>query len=172
MQHFQLIVDCNDENVSTRQCQLLCRRKYLRSRCATCRPSTLADQLLGVNSTRNVTESGQRACTIKQYNGCYPEGKLDTCLYLYLYIYIYITGGANDTSGTDASMQSCLASCKPACDYWEYELTHDEIRDGRQSHQSNIEYLIVPLNDYVEFTQSWAYTWYKAMGDIGGLLYV
>lgn len=63
-------------------------------------------------------------------------------------------------------MRDCLALCKPACDYWEYELTHEEIKNG----EKYTERLIVPLNDYVEFTQDWGYTWYKVVADIGGLM--
>src|SRR4051812_14983509 len=38
-QHFGLITDCNEENVSTRQCELLCREKFISEKCTHCRSS-------------------------------------------------------------------------------------------------------------------------------------
>ena len=67
--HFILITDCNEENVSTRQCQLHCRRKYLKKKCELCRAASLDDQLLGIANTPdyNYTMTG---CTIEQYGQC------------------------------------------------------------------------------------------------------
>ena len=39
-----------------------------------------------------------------------------------------------------------------------------------ENERNGIEVLIVPLNDYVEFKQKYAYTWYKVVADFGGLL--
>lgn len=74
-QHFKLITECNDENVSARQCQLLCRRTFLNNRCSNCRASTLADQLLGIK-TDNKTEMDRVPCTIETYNNCYQSGRI------------------------------------------------------------------------------------------------
>lgn len=71
--HFSLVTECNEENISTRQCQLLCRRKFLHNRCSNCRPSTLADELLGVK-VNNETDLNQVPCTIQMYDNCYPKG--------------------------------------------------------------------------------------------------
>src|SRR6185295_8132749 len=46
-QHFQLMVDCNEDNQTTQQCQLTCRRNHIHSKCKHCRATTLGSQLLG-----------------------------------------------------------------------------------------------------------------------------
>ena len=69
--HFQLITDCNEENVSTLQCQLKCRQKYIRDTCRSCAPSTLSAGLLGIETLQSEHAT---ACTIKRYTECYNTG--------------------------------------------------------------------------------------------------
>src|SRR5690349_20420773 len=82
--------------------------------------------------------------------------------------FINNVGEFDSTIEDDKKMSACLRACKPGCDYWVYELTHTE--KGVTSADSKEE-LIVPLNDYVQITQKYAYTWYKVIADFGGLLY-
>jgi hypothetical protein len=138
-QHFQLITDCNSEDVSTRQCELMCQRAFIHSKCAQCYASSLHTQLLGVevdNDGRNVE------CTIYDYAKCNQK-----------------------TNTTDDKMKHCLASCMPGCSYWKYDLsvlTRDTGVLGTT--------VVAPIGEYIEFAQSRAYTWFKVVADIGGLM--
>ena len=69
-------------------------------------------------------------------------------------------------------MKKCLASCLPACSYWNYELTYVESHTKTKNTDSMETILIAPISDYIEFTQRRAYTWFKIVAEIGGLLYV
>ncbi len=66
VQHYTLIADsgCNKDNLSTRQCQLVCRREHIRNLCAHCRPVSLERQIMGVN----VTSDNLSECTVQDYS--------------------------------------------------------------------------------------------------------
>lgn len=68
---------------------------------------------------------------------------------------------------TEAGLKRCLEDCRPACDYWNYDLQAVETPTGKTGTS-----LVVPTSDYIEFTQRRAYTWFGVIADIGGLLYV
>jgi hypothetical protein len=139
-QHFIQIIDCNEDNVSTRQCQLMCQKKYMQTKCTECYPSSLTGHLLGVN-VKN--DKNLRECTINEYSLC----------------------ARNHDNSTDKQMKACLAACLPACSYWNYDFTAVE-SVGRTIGTT----LIVPTNDFIEFPQRRAYTWFGVVADIGGLL--
>ncbi len=141
-QHFIQIVDCNEDNISTRQCQLMCHRKYIQSKCSACYPSSLTSHLLGV-SVGN--EQNKPACSINEYAECMRLRD----------------------NATDAEMKECLAACRPACSYWNYDMSVVE-----RSNNPLGTTLIAPTSDYIEFAQQRAYTVFGIVADIGGLLCV
>jgi hypothetical protein len=63
VQRFTLITDCNSDNLSTRQCQLLCRQEYIHKLCSHCRPLSLDIRLIG----KSVEHNDLPTCTINDY---------------------------------------------------------------------------------------------------------
>ena len=157
VQHFTLITDCNSDNLSTRQCQLLCRREFIRKKCQHCRPVSMDMRLVG----KIVADNSLPTCTINDYKKLVFRQSWQ--------IYYNVNRCYNDSFNDekDVGMNECLSKCVSPCDYWKYELS-TERTNGTQSRNT----LIAPLNDYVEFIQKSAYTWYKVVADFGGLLYV
>lgn len=143
VQHFLLIDDCNSDDISTRQCELMCQRTLIHKKCAQCYASSLHTQLLGVN----VDNDGRNVeCTINDYAICNQK-----------------------TNDTNNELKECLASCLPACSYWKYDLS--VLPRDRGSYDQIGTTVIAPIGEYIEFTQSRAYTWFKVIADIGGLMY-
>jgi hypothetical protein len=143
-QHFGLITECNVDNVSTRQCELLCRQKFIRTKCTKCRSSGLNSQLLGVKINEDLVE-----CTIADYKQCYRRGN-----------------ESRETDEKDDVMKQCVKGCQPACSYLSYDLSVGEPVDSSYNGTT----LIAPVSDYVEFQQRPAYTWFKVVADCGGLM--
>jgi hypothetical protein len=143
-QHFGLITECNEDNVSTRQCELLCQQKFIHSKCTTCRSSTLNTPLLGVRMDTNLPE-----CTIADYTNCYRND-----------------GKNQESDLKDDNLKQCLGKCQPACSYFSYDLSY-AVLDGSFDNGTT---LIAPVSDFVEFQQRRAYTWMKVVADCGGLM--
>ncbi len=135
-----MIENCNSDEISTRQCELICQRTFIHTKCPNCYASALSTQLLGVqfdNDGRSVE------CTINDYAKCNQK-----------------------TNEIDDRMTECLADCQPACSYWKYDL---EVLPRATTGSPGVT-VIAPIGEYIEFTQSYAYTWFKVVADIGGLM--
>jgi hypothetical protein len=152
-QIFALITQCNKDNVSTRQCELLCRQKFIHSKCTTCRSSTLNTQLLGVRMDTDLPE-----CTIAEYTKCYRKGMQDN----------------SQSDEQDESLTKCYNNCQPACSYLNYDLSYAETVSDVSFAKADVVLpettLIAPVSDYVTFQQRSAYTWFKVVADCGGLM--
>jgi hypothetical protein len=136
-QHCILIDECNEHNIATRQCQLLCRRDILERRCGMCRSVALNSQLLGMRIGGD--NMNAPACTLSSYKQC---GNV-----------------------SEYELQQCVHACKPACSNHAYELTTTTRSSG-----VNGTTLVIPSSDYIQFTQSEAYTWFEVVADCGGLM--
>lgn len=139
---FNLKSDCNNDYVSLRQCQLICRRKFLYRQCPFCQPASLDTQMLGFQ----LPYSSQFACTIADYDKC---------------------SGSESTSTDRQEMKQCVDQCRPPCTYVQYEFTSTS-REG----EPNGTTLIAPVNDFVDFDERPAYSWFKVIAECGGLMYV
>ncbi len=174
--HYDLIRECNEENVTPRQRELKCRRAFIERQCGMCSPggcvcacvcvcvlsstysnnqhsATLPSLLL----TEQDIKSSGAACKLEDYRTCLSNGSIMH-------------------NNTDV-YRKCINECLPACDHWLYELRaideRGDVNVSTHTHTHTISQgagVYIPYNEYVHISQRVAYTWDMVIANFGGLL--